>query len=414
MAASPELFSELAKALSQPSHAYRAAQEGLAIPGSAMEGYKSGADFMDTIRKRKLMQQTLGEVLGASAPTDTENIPIDQAEMLVKPVMAYSALQRAENMGSRGSSSEWSIVPGMLTKDNRPVQQNRNTGEVRPADLEVAPTTHAIPGFPDIEWATATDSNKALGKAVYEGRVRSSDMGTRDRGMAVKLGNEYARINNLPPLKSYQAEVSGKTASAFATGKPGMNALSLNTALGHSNDALQAYDAIQNTDTRLLNRPINALRAQSNDPNIIRLQTTLNALSGELATVFKGSGGTDQEIAHWQKVLSQDLTPAQARGAITQVNSLLKSRLNALDYQRQSGLSGRGEMPLLSPKGSELTASLGEDSGNPNISTGVPGQGGQDLGAWQGAQSFASEQDVPPNLAPGSRVIVGGKRAIWH
>jgi hypothetical protein len=60
MAASAELFSELAKALSQPSHAYRAATEGLGIPVSALEGYLGGLGAGKTIRQSKFATSPAG------------------------------------------------------------------------------------------------------------------------------------------------------------------------------------------------------------------------------------------------------------------------------------------------------------------------------------------------------------------
>lgn len=363
MAADPRLFEMLAQALSQPSHAYKAAVEGLGIPGQAMEGYTQGADFMEKNRERKMKQMTLSELLGGSIeglPPQLQNTPIGQIPDISK--LAPFIKQNRNN---------FFVVPGVTTPTGGLVTGNKSTGKLTDSGLEVKTTNHAIPGFPDIEWDTATPSNKALGQAVYEGRVRPQDLGTRDRGMAVKLANEYARVNNKDPLKSYQAEVAGKTANSFASGKLGQNALSINTALGHANDALDAYENVKNLDVRFLNQPLNAIRAQTNDPGVIKLQTTLNALSGELATVFKGTGGTDQEIAHWQNVLSQNLTPDQAKGAITQVDSLLRSRLGALEYQRTSGMSGRGEMPILSPKAAETQQRIsGQQTGKIRVGKG--------------------------------------------
>ena len=62
------LYEKLAEALSQPSHAYRAAQAGLGIPQQALEGYLSGSDIADKLRQRKLAQQTLSEALGGNVP----------------------------------------------------------------------------------------------------------------------------------------------------------------------------------------------------------------------------------------------------------------------------------------------------------------------------------------------------------
>lgn len=64
MAISERLYEELAKARAQPSGLYKAFTEATQIPGSAMQGYETGAQFLDAQRKRKLEQQTLSEALG--------------------------------------------------------------------------------------------------------------------------------------------------------------------------------------------------------------------------------------------------------------------------------------------------------------------------------------------------------------
>jgi hypothetical protein len=89
--ASDSLYLELAKAYSQPSRAYRATQEALKIPFEALGGYAEAANVADQFRKRKLMSQTLDEALSSGIG----GLPVDQAENLVHPALAYAALTKA-------------------------------------------------------------------------------------------------------------------------------------------------------------------------------------------------------------------------------------------------------------------------------------------------------------------------------
>lgn len=107
MAANPRLFEMLAEALSQPSRAYRAAQEGLQIPESAMKGYEAGAQFADKIRQRKLLHQTLGEALPGMVPSKLDNLPIDQAKNLVPLALAKAELDKA-------NKPDKPVMPGSL------------------------------------------------------------------------------------------------------------------------------------------------------------------------------------------------------------------------------------------------------------------------------------------------------------
>lgn len=257
----------------------------------------------------------------------------------------------------------WQVVPNMLTPEGMPIQQNRK-GDLRPGSFQVTPTGRGNSAFGvgSIVWDKASPQEQDIARGIYEGRIQPGALGYKERSIGVKLADEYAHKFNLPPFKSYAGNVAGKTAEAFATGKPGMNALSLNTALGHVDAVYDGFQKIANTDTKWLNRPLNKIALESGDPNLARLGVSLNALRGELATVFKGSAGTDQEIESWMKYLSDDLTPAQVNAVIPQVDELLRSRLSALDYQRQSGMGGRAEAPLLSPKAAKISKRLGEGS----------------------------------------------------
>lgn len=99
--ASDSLYAALAEALSQPSKKYRAAQEGLAIPRKAMEGYEYGAEFMDKQNKRKQADTTLEEMLagtGMSLPEGTEGfakLKYGQFEPMAKLASGIGDLQKA-------------------------------------------------------------------------------------------------------------------------------------------------------------------------------------------------------------------------------------------------------------------------------------------------------------------------------
>jgi hypothetical protein len=62
MPASDALFQALAQALSQPSHAYRAAQAGLSIPASYESGYLNQKEFQQKRDQYRMMNTKLGDV----------------------------------------------------------------------------------------------------------------------------------------------------------------------------------------------------------------------------------------------------------------------------------------------------------------------------------------------------------------
>lgn len=208
-----------------------------------------------------------------------------------------------------------------------------------------------------ISWDTASDQQKALAQAVYEGRVRPADVGFRERGKITLLANEYGIQNHKAPFKSYAADVNAAMGKYSTSGKMGQNSLSLNTALGHLSSAYDSYEKIGNTNQEWLNVPINTLKKNTNDPEVVALGINLNALQGELANVFKNTGATDQEISHWQQYLNENLTPQQYIGAASKIDELLKSRLDAMEYQRSQAGGGNGA-PLISPHAKDISEKL--------------------------------------------------------
>ena len=202
-------------------------------------------------------------------------------------------------------------------------------------------------------WENASPEDRRIAVGLYSGTLRPGSVGYREKTKYTGLAAEYGEMIGKPYV-DYTGEVRAGTEKSFAYGKFGQNALSLNTAIGHAKSALDAFGRVSNTNAAALNVPLNKIKGKMNDPNIIQTRASLNALRGELATTFKGSGGTDQEIASWMEVLNENLTPTQANGAIRQVNDLLNSRLSALQYQQSSVMGGNPQRQLLSPHAAEL------------------------------------------------------------
>lgn len=97
MAGDQLLFLELAKALGQDSRPLRAVKAAAEIPLEAMKGYNTGAEFSDSIRKRKLEQMPLSEILG-QMPEGTEgygNLTQEQFKPTSEILTGIAALRKA-------------------------------------------------------------------------------------------------------------------------------------------------------------------------------------------------------------------------------------------------------------------------------------------------------------------------------
>lgn len=225
-------------------------------------------------------------------------------------------------------------------------------------------------GFRDniasLTWDKFTPGEQLFAKNIYEGNTDLKNIGPREKTRYAYAANLYAEATGNPPFQSFGAATKAGVAKAFTSGKQGANVNALNTALGHLDTLKNVYSTLGNTDARLMNVPLNKLRQNANDPQIMKAITALNAVKGEAANVFKGTGATDQEIASWDKVFNENLTPAQMMGVIQTTGTLFNSRLNALQYQRDQGMGSRpGSGALLSPHAAtldkEMSAPVTED-----------------------------------------------------
>lgn len=310
-------------------------------------------------------QNTPAPAGGAMLTSDTKTTPLPESNGSAPSAPAaggsmpvpMQAPPIAPGMPKQLNPMEMKLMQHMVDA-NRPTQVISQAdalahGSVPHGTRIISPSS----GTDQLSWETATPQQQNLAKAVYEGRVRPGDIGFKDRSRVTLLANEYATQRGLPPFKSYNADVNATMAKYATSGKLGQNALSLNTALGHAASAYDTYQALGNTDQKWLNVPINKLKTQTNDPNVVALGINLNALQGELANVFKNTGATDQEIGHWKEYLNENLTPNQYVGALSKIDELLKSRLDAMDYQRSQAGGGTGS-PLISPHAKQVSDRL--------------------------------------------------------
>jgi hypothetical protein len=107
---------------------------------------------------------------------------------------------------------------------------------------------------------------------------------------------------------------------------------------------------------------VNRIQPLFGDPRMKKINTTSNAVAGELATVFKNTSGTDQEIKSWREQFSGYDSPKQIKeGGVNQAIELIGSRLGALRNKYEQGLGKPIDFQILSPKSRRILKSLGAD-----------------------------------------------------
>lgn len=150
------------------------------------------------------------------------------------------------------------------------------------------------------------------------------------------------------------------TRREFTVGKGAQNVRSLNTAIGHIGDLAQKAKALETGSMKLWNRAKQIGLTQTGDPRVTNFLTAANAVEGELATLFKGTGATDQEIKAWREVIDAAGSPEQLQGFIKTAIELAFSRLGALKDQYVKGVR-KSDRQFLNDKSRKVLDGLGID-----------------------------------------------------
>jgi hypothetical protein len=149
---------------------------------------------------------------------------------------------------------------------------------------------------------------------------------------------------------------------SFTSGADAKNITGINTAIGHLQTLDKAGTALGNSRFSTANEVQNWWKSKTGNASVVRFDVAANAVVNELASVFKGTGATDQEINAWRKTISPDQSPAQIKQSIKQAVELLGSRMDALKNKWEQSQGKPMSMQILSPKSRSVLKALGEDA----------------------------------------------------
>lgn len=158
-----------------------------------------------------------------------------------------------------------------------------------------------------------------------------------------------------PTYDQTQFQARSKLRQDYTSGKTSQNVKSFNTAIQHLSELNQA---IQNVPSSRFG-PLEAAQRygfqkfQSGSPQDLAMKnedTALTAVSGELANVFKQSGGTDPEISKWFNAYDPNSSRETKRAFIQEGIKLLQGRIGALSSDYERGMGRAPEKALVYPE----------------------------------------------------------------
>jgi hypothetical protein len=157
-----------------------------------------------------------------------------------------------------------------------------------------------------------------------------------------------------PTFDAINYTARAKTRADFTSGVSARNIKALNTAIGHVGQLANQISGTASHGGFPLATTVNALENTyergKGDPGITNYAQTAGAVSGELTQVFRGSGGAEADIQRYLNELDPNASAQQKQAAVSNILTLLKSRLDALNDQYTKGMgTSAGGLQVLDP-----------------------------------------------------------------
>lgn len=176
------------------------------------------------------------------------------------------------------------------------------------------------------------------------------------------------------------------TVTNFASGKYSTNVNALNTAAGHIATLASDMDKLGNVNFSPANFVKNTVGPFFGYNPQSGAKLDIAAVTGELASSFKATGATDQEIKALSTI-DANATPADIQAYVSSATHLMATKLGALEDTYTTGVGKPPAQPFLHPQTVAALSALK----NSGYDIQIPGVGYTDVGAYLKNDTNASQ-----------------------
>jgi len=322
---------------------------------SSEEGWGKAVDsvFMNTVKSAKMEEDNTRAALEAARAANRPVYPTFDQVVAGQVLGGQRTAEEAATLVHPQQAPRPTVVPAqaslVMPGERTPTYTNPNktgTGSGLPDT--------AAGGSDPLEGLTKAQQETV--KAIAEYRFPVTNL--RNKEMMALVQRAYAYD---PSFDAKEYAVRAGVRKDFASGKAAVNIRSLNTAVAHLDSLSKAAKGLNNGSITLWNEIKNYGLTKVGDPRVKKFNTSATAVSGELATVFKSTSGTDQEIKEWRQNMDTAGSPEQIQAFVDQGIELLGGRLRALQMQYQTGLGKAKDFRFLSEPSLKILRNLGVD-----------------------------------------------------
>lgn len=342
---------------------------------AGLKGYQNPDGSLATPEQRLGIAQHLAQTSGLLDPSTITLNDVTDSGINAHLAMVVTADQWLKNAHEQATLAETGRAHDLEHQDRQGTQsiergklgvdQARLGLEVRKYRDEQAGSGAGgglpAPAAPGAQ-ATATisqvpASDRAIVQALIDGRYPIPTGAALRNPQMVRYLTEAAAID--PTFDAANAATRVGTRKDFLDGASAKNMTSMRTTLGHLGRLSTVIDQLHNGSATPLNWAGNAFSGVAGEAPTSNFQAVATTAATELSRTLQGGAPTESEIKHWRDLLSQNKSPAQLHGVVSQMAGLLKSRLDQLEYQYRQGM-GPSSTPLhvLNPETAEIYQQL--------------------------------------------------------
>lgn len=223
--------------------------------------------------------------------------------------------------------------------------------------------------------AGAAKEASAAEKAIGDYKIP----GPSPRSMSTPAGK--AQMDRIlaynPDYDASQFPTRAKMRIQFSSGPQSQTINSINTAIGHLDQFVDVAKALDNGSFRPGNQAFNWLKATFGDSAPTNFEGIRSIMSGELASAFKKSGATDQEIKSVEQAIASKNSTTQLVDYATRIAiPALGSKIAAFDQQYRQVMGKGDPFKVLTPDAEEVLTKYGFDPAHPKMGAAPTAGGG--------------------------------------
>jgi hypothetical protein len=225
-------------------------------------------------------------------------------------------------------------------------------------------------GHGDASLEGLSEGDKSIVKQIAEYKMALPSGFSLSKPYWQNIMRHVAQYN--PDFDATQYNVRMGVRRDFTTGASSKNINSLNTAVGHIDSLVKAKDALNNSNWSSVNAMENILSKHlpvtqglvERQGQVTSARTKFNAVTSEMATIFKNTGATDQEISAWKGTIDDpaSATPQQWKAFIEGALELMGSRIKSLNNKYEEGMGKPKDYNFLSKESRTILGNLGLDT----------------------------------------------------